>query len=240
MTQVKLMGELGDLFGTDWQCSENAFDDIIKLIDCQTEGFTKKIQEYVEKGIGLEVVDGKRVLAETEEDIDELFLPVIKDTLFITPVPVGSKKKKRSTSIFKIIAGIALMVLAGPAAAALMNVPGATSVMVGAETITTAATLGKGYFLTKYALIAAGGLLALKGITEILTPDTFDSPESKLFGGENSNNIVQGAPVPLCYGEMIVPGVPINFGFMDRRTQGNSYVNPGPNGDESDPVNDTR
>ena len=45
MTHVKLMGELGEKFGTDWHMATSSFRDIFKLIDCQTEGFKDYIRE---------------------------------------------------------------------------------------------------------------------------------------------------------------------------------------------------
>jgi hypothetical protein len=51
----------------------------------------------------------------------------------------------------------------------------------------------------------------------MLTPDTpSNSKDGYLFNGPE-NSVKQGIPVPLCYGELIVGGAPINFGFTDRR-----------------------
>ena len=49
MTHVKLMGELGEKFGTDWHMATSSFRDIFKLIDCQTEGFKQYILEAQKK-----------------------------------------------------------------------------------------------------------------------------------------------------------------------------------------------
>ena len=45
MTQVKLLGELGEKYGTDWSCGHNSVRDILKLIDCQVEGFRDYLAE---------------------------------------------------------------------------------------------------------------------------------------------------------------------------------------------------
>ena len=34
MTQVKLMGELGEKFGSEWECVDTSIRDILKCIDC--------------------------------------------------------------------------------------------------------------------------------------------------------------------------------------------------------------
>ena len=39
MTHVKLMGEIGEKFGTDWNMNVSNFRDVFRLIECQTEGF---------------------------------------------------------------------------------------------------------------------------------------------------------------------------------------------------------
>jgi len=68
------------------------------------------------------------------------------------------------------------------------------------------------------ALIVGGGLLALKGIVDMLTPEMPDdeSDESNLFKGP-INNAKVGIPVPLAYGKLEVGGAPINFGFTDTK-----------------------
>ena len=71
--------------------------------------------------------------------------------------------------------------------------------------------------ITSYAVAAMGGLLALRGLVELMTPQTpGNSPESYLFGN-SQENIKMGHPVPVLYGELIVPGIPINFGYADQK-----------------------
>ena len=55
MTHVKLMGELGEKFGSEWQMNVKNFRDIFKLIECQTEGFKQYILDSAEKGIDFTV-----------------------------------------------------------------------------------------------------------------------------------------------------------------------------------------
>jgi len=76
------------------------------------------------------------------------------------------------------------------------------------------------------ALIVGGGLLALKGIVDMLTPEMPDdeSDESNLFKGP-INNAKVGIPVPLAYGKLEVGGAPINFGFTDTKiTASNGFT----------------
>ena len=194
MIQVKLMGELGKLFGTDWTSADKDLRSAIKLIECQSPGFKEKLQEYVEKGIGIEILHGNDLLIKCKEDIPKVVLPVLKDTVFITPVAAGSGRKTRG--FLKLVAGIILYIVAGPAA---------TSV---AGTTTT------GSQVLLLTLEASAALLAYAGITEFLALDQPGEPEDSYLFGNAAENIKQGAPVPLAYGEVIIPGIPINVAFL--------------------------
>lgn len=207
MTHVKLMGQLGEKFGTDWVSADNNMRDILKLIEAQCEGFADEMMYMLEKdNIGLEIVHGKDLLVETDDDIGDMFLPVIKDTVYITPVPAGSG----FGDIAKIILGVVIAIFA-PALIATL----------GAALGCYAATAGLGAFLIANAALIAGaigGLLALKGLTDYLTPQTpGESPDSYLFGNAQEN-VKMGSPVPLLYGELIVPGVTINYSIRDQKT----------------------
>ena len=215
MVKVKLMGELGEKFGTDWVSADNNMRDILKLIEAQCDGFAEYIADLVQKdNVGLEIVHGDSLLIETEDDIADMFLPVIKDTVYITPVPAGAG----FGDVFKIILGIALMIFAPQIATFLANATG-----IGITTVTTAGgaiTYGVTAAWLTYAVAAMGGLLALKGLTDYLTPQTpGNSPESYLFGN-SQENVKMGSPVPLLYGELIVPGVTINYGLKDTKVNG--------------------
>ena len=57
----------------------------------------------------------------------------------------------------------------------------------------------------------------MSGVTGYLTPDSpSEAGDSYLFDGPQ-NNVKQGVPVPLCYGQLIVGGAVINFGFVEDR-----------------------
>lgn len=218
MTHVKLMGDLGEKFGTDWVSADNNMRDIFKLIEAQCEGFAEEMARMLQKdNVGLEIIHGKDLLIETEDDIADMFLPVIKDTIYITPIPAGSG----FGDVFKIVLGVVIAIFA-PALIATLGSVLACSTAFG----------GLGLFLTANAALIAGaigGLLALKGLTDYLTPQTpGESPDSYLFGNAQEN-VKMGSPVPLLYGELIVPGVTINYSMRDQKTTGyNSsftYVN---------------
>ena len=217
MIQVKLMGEMGEKFGTDWVSADNNMRDILKLIEAQTEGFADYIRDLVEKdNVGIEILHGKDLLIETEDDIGDMFLPIINDTIYITPVPTGAG----IGDIFKVIVGVMLIIFAPQILGFLTATSGYTWALVLETGAGLAATL---------AIASIGGLLALKGLTDYLTPQTpGESPESYLFGNAQEN-VKMGSPVPLLYGELIVPGVTINYSIRDQKSTGYNasftYVN---------------
>lgn len=80
--------------------------------------------------------------------------------------------------------------------------------------------------ITKAGYIAASVAtnLALTGIQQLLAPDPAvdrEEPASYLFNGADQN-IVEGDPVPLLYGELRVPGTPVSFEVVNRKFQRNN------------------
>ena len=204
MIQVKLMGELGEKFGTDWESHDNNLRDIFAMIGCQADGFYEYLKDLFDNDIGLEVVHGDQLVFKDEEDLPKYSLPLLKDTVYLTPVPVGA-----GSNVLKILVGITLLIFAPYIAGYLATTSAGIALGVGSS----AAALS----MLTYGIMALGGLLALNGLTNLMTPDTpKNSPESYLFGN-SQENIKMGHPVPLLYGELIVPGVPINFGYADQK-----------------------
>ena len=229
MTQVKLLGELGAKFGTDWQCAGKSVREVLKLIDCQTDGFREYIAECHDKNIGFTIQNGEDFI---DDDINELGLNNLKDTVIISPVPAGSGK-----GLGKIIAGLLLI-------AAMFFIPGVSEMAFTTKTGTMGAHMGIGAAggvsstgLSAAQVLQAGGTLslttpgaalmfmganlAIMGITEMTAPDAGDmtSDPSYLFNGAD-NNIEQGQPVPVLYGTMKIGGTSISQGFQTGALQG--------------------
>ena len=224
MTQVKLLGELGKKFGTDWSSSSKTVRDIFKLIDCQVDGLQDYLKDCHEKNIGFTIQNGEDFI----EDANELVMPLLKDTVIITPVPAGSGK-----GLGKIIGSILLFSFMFYNPSMFMG-DIVKSKMVEAETITTLKKVGEGLNMAQAGLeghtlntlgsatALLGVNLALAGITEMVMPDAgknTDDP-SFLFNGAE-NNIEQGSPVPLLYGKMKIAGFPISQGFTPGRIVSN-------------------
>jgi predicted phage tail protein len=238
MTHIKLMGELGEKFGAEWTSADSSMRDVLKLIDCQVEGFKEYLADCHNKNVQFSIQNGDEIF----EDEEDLWLPNLKDTVIITPVPAGSGK-----GLGKLIAGLLLL-------AALFFIPGlglftatgavgtggaitaaGTSALAAGGTVTLgtgavtglsmaqAAAAGLSVSLTVPGMLVAalGVNLALMGLSEMSAPEPEVDDPSFLFNGAGKN-IEQGQPVPVLYGQMKIAGTPINEGFAPGTV--NSYA----------------
>ena len=213
MTHVKLMGELGEKYGSDWHANVRTTRDIFKLIECQHDDFRDYIIDCSKKGINFTVQNGEELL-----DQMEAFITPLKDTVIITPVAAGAG----AGDAFKIIVGAILFFYGWQwlskydwAKAAAETSEVATS----GETVVTSATasteLSTAGELARIGIQSLGVGLAMSGVTGYLTPDgPSEAGKSYLFDGP-VNNAKQGIPVPLAYGELIVGGAIMNAGFIE-------------------------
>ena len=211
MTHVKLMGEIGEKFGTEWDMNVSSFRDMFRLIDCQTEGFKKYLLDCADKGINFTIQNGEDLVDGT---LDAMIAPV-KETVIITPIAAGAG----ASDVFKVVIG-ALLIIYGPGLVDSLFAAGGegavvSSEMVGAETVTTSTKVGKLQIAARRAVQGLGTSLGMDGVTGYLTPDTpSEAGKSYLYDGPE-NNVLQGAPVPLLYGRLLVGGSVINFGFIE-------------------------
>jgi predicted phage tail protein len=212
MTHVKLMGELGEKFGTDWHMATSSFRDIFKLIDCQTEGFRNYIRESADKGIDFDILNGEDFL----EDGYSVMLEKPQDLVIITPIAAGAG----ASDIFKIITGVVLFWF-GPGWIASLTTE--AQVAAGVANTTGVTTQASQMAIAKYGQVAAWGVstlgvaLAMSGVVGYMTPESpSEAGDSYLFDGPQ-NNTKQGVPVPLLYGQLIVGGAITNFGFIDSK-----------------------
>ena len=239
MTHIKLMGEMGEKFGSEWQCVDTNMRDILKCIDVQTEGFKEYLLDCHMKNIEFSVQSGDNLI----EEFPELFLNVARDEVIITPVPTGSGK-----GLGKLLAGLMLL-------AAMFFMPGTAGMFTNITTAQGGALAGTGVGASSAAsvlggsVVGAGGAttitlniagsavmmlganLALMGLAEMSAPDpdgTTNDP-SYLFNGAE-NHIEQGKPVPLLYGELTIGGAPIYQGYTpglkNQFTKGVTIISP--------------
>ena len=202
---IYLNGKMGELFGKVWKLNAATVAECMHGIDCQREGKLKQyLVDCTEKGIMFTVQRGEEFL-----DYDNLQMNLTEDDLIITPVPAGSKNK-----LGKLIAGFFLMVVGGMAALAAAGAFGAGAILTGALYMAGAVAAG----LIGSALVnsALSEYMAVKKGMERGDAFLFDGPV---------NNAKEGIPVPLAYGQLIVGGTPISFGFTNReRTSSSGFT----------------
>ncbi len=212
MQKVKLVGEISK-FGSTWETECANIRDIFKLIECQTPGFRQHLLEGAEAGIGYEIKRGEDYL----DNENELLLSLNKEDIIITEVPSGAKG-----GAGKILAAIAIV--------AVVYFTGG---FAGAGFFGSAATGGLGAM--GQLAIGLATNLAISGMTELMAPGPeTDSKQEEgyLFSGP-TNNMQQGLPVPVCYGELLVGGAPMSVSFRPEilsqygRTRGGKIVNYG-------------
>lgn len=196
-----LSGELASMFGEVFKVNVSSFADAIKCVDVNRKGFKQYLRNAAEAGTGFSVRVGDKEL--TEDDLTE---PMEGD-FYIDPIPQGSK-----SGTGKILAALALLALLvinpGYAMYGYQSVAGAQATFMGGASLTA-----KGMFVASLATN-----LALSGIQQLMAPDPAtdkDQPDSYLFNGAQQN-ILEGDPIPLLYGELRVPGTPVSFEIVNR------------------------
>lgn len=209
MRNIYLEGELGERFGTGFQINAPSVRDVLRCVECNHPYFKQYLIECEEKEIGFEVD-----VASNKLDYAEEMLMVLKPgDITITPIPAGSKSG--GAKIFAAIALAALFFTPLGPALFTAGVPGTAAVPAAYMSLGTAAVAGTAGSLTVPGLLVAGLALNLgmMGLSQVMAPDPAtdaDQEQNYLFNG-NQQNIVEGDPVPILYGQLRVPGQPVNF-----------------------------
>ena len=204
MQKVRLVGEISK-FGSIWETECSNIRDIFKLIDCQTPGFRQHVTRAIDSGIGFSIKRGEDFL----EYPEEMLLSIGKEDIIITEVPAGAKSGQQ-----KILAGAAFIALfiigGGPAAIAGEG----AFFGIGAKAV-AAGEASKWAAVAAYGVLTVGTNLALAGVSQLLAPgpETEEQQEEGYLFNGPVNNIAQGLPVPVCYGELMVGGSPISVSF---------------------------
>lgn len=200
---IYLQGKMGELFGDVWNLNAATVAECMHGIDCQREGKLKQyLLDCTEKGIKFTVQRGKELL-----DYDNLQMDLGEDDLIISPVPAGSGNK-----LLKVIVGFALMI-----GAAMILGPG--GVIAAAELTGFAKFAAVGAAM---AMGMIGSALLNSGVAEYMAPKKAgEKGDAFLFDGP-VNNVKEGIPVPLAYGQVLVGGATISFGFSDHEVSSSS------------------
>jgi predicted phage tail protein len=222
--KVYLVGELGEKFGSSFTVHASSYSEVFKCLEANHPTFKKYLLDSQEKGVGFTVETAGKFVQEDRE----LLLPLNTGDITIAALPAGSK-----SGGMKIFAAMALFFILGPMAAQAAAASGAATT---AASLTAAAgvggasvTVGTFMGLTAAQITTAVGTmslnLALTGLQQLMAPDpSVDaaSPTNYLFNGAQQN-VVDGDPIPLLYGELIVPGRPISL-EISQNTHGSNNV----------------
>lgn len=192
--KVYLVGDIGDRFGRTHSVHADTYSDVMKCIEANNPTLKKYLLEAHEAGVGF-TLEIEGIAEEHEED---LLLPIKAGDITISAIPAGSKSG--GAKIFAALV-LAFFVLPMIGAGSFVG-PGMTTMEgIGAAMATTA---GKAT-----AMLALN--LAMTGMQQLMAPDPSvdEGPENYLFNG-SGQNIQEGDPVPLLYGELRVPGRPVS------------------------------
>ena len=187
---IYLEGELALKFGPQHYFYGDSVKDALRLLNANNPELRKYLIDAAENDIGFHIQVGANEI----EYAEECLLPLREGDIVITPIPAGSKSGGAK-------------VLTAALIAAVLFIP------TGGASLFAAASASPG--LAAFAANAAVGIatnLAMSGIHQLMAPDpAVDSQdEGYLFNG-SSQNIVEGMPIPLLYGELRVPGYPVSF-----------------------------
>lgn len=194
MKTIILTGRLAKKFGTEFNFDVETPAEAVRALCYQIQGF----EEELKKG----AYRVKRVFDNSVEQIDETLLTFKfgrAHTLRIEPTVAGNKKG----GLGKIILGVALI------GAAFFFSGGALS---------TAAFSFAGSSVSYGQIALIGGLLALSGVSAMLTPKVSDKTDDKeeptsFLISAPQNQIEQGHPVPIVIGETFVGSVMVSAGI---------------------------
>lgn len=195
MITVWLYGRLKDKFGAKFELAVKSTVGACRVLEANYPGIF--LQEIAKGDYNLIAGDLNGGTEITNETLD---FNQNRD-IHIVPVLEGSG----DNGAFSVILG-AVLVVAAVVTAGVVN-PAWGSFMFGASGITA----GQFAFM--------GSMLILSGVTQMLTPsmeidsnEESDDKESSIFDGVE-NNIGQGGPVPILYGELEIGSTVIN-GFL--------------------------
>lgn len=200
LRNVYLEGELGTKFVKEFQVEASRPSEVFQCLDCNFPEFKQYMIGCADKDLGFTIEVGDSSI----ESEDELLLTLQDGDMVITPIPAGSKSggAKILAAVFIVAA---IIITGGYAAAAGMT----WGQGIGSVLASIPGQLAAGLAIN----------LALTGIQQLMAPDPSvdsDSDESYLFNGPQQN-IVEGDPVPVLYGQLKVPGQPISFEILNRR-----------------------
>ena len=206
---IYLEGEIGLKFGREHSFYGDSVRDALRLIQANNPDFKKYLIACQEVDLGFHVQVGANKI----ETPLECLLSLREGDIIITPVAAGSKSG--GAKILTAVAIAAILFTSGGAAFV-----GLHGTMSPASIFTALQGAGGLYSAAGLAATSLAVNLAITGIQQLMAPDPSvdEKDEGYLFNG-SEQNIVEGMPVPLLYGELRVPGHPVSFEVITENTR---------------------
>lgn len=215
MRKIYLDGEMAEKFGSEFTINAKTMSDVFRNLECNFPEMRQYLMESHEKDIGFLCRVGDKGL----QDEEELLIALQEGDVYISPQPAGSKSGLGK--ILAAVAIVALVVFTGGFAAfpSLGTASGFLGSIAAGGTLSLGATFALGVAVN----------LALTGIQQMMAPDpSVDTPDtpiaenSYLFSGAEQN-ILEGDPVPIVYGQLRIPGRPIGFELRNKENVFSNY-----------------
>ena len=202
-------GSAGEALGKEWNVNAPAIADAFRLVAINKP---EEFKTYFSQNEGQDEFSVQ--IADQFLTIDELFMHNLQgNEIIVTPIPEGSRRSRGRRRSEMFLKAVVILIIAyylgktfGPAAnTTIKNMTWGEFIAVGAQNM----------------LYMMGTNLAMQALSDALSDDPSNDAdeEGSMFSGP-TNTIKHGQPVPVCYGKLLVGGVPINFGF------GNLKINP--------------
>lgn len=193
--KVHLVGEMGERFGNTFEVYADTLEHVFSCIDSNVEGFKHYITECYTNNLGISI----SVEDEEIQEVEKVLLPLKKGdiTMAITPAGAGG-----DSGIFEVLLA-AVMFIFNPYAGVKLTT---AAMKINAFLYTTVMTS-----------------LASKGMQKLMAPDPAedeDEPTNYLYQGSDQN-IISGDPVPILYGELIIPGQNISMFTQNGKSMSN-------------------
>ena len=208
MTEIKLYGLLGRIFGTSFKMYVNSAISVIKAIEANREGFIKKLYDLNADGYNYYIIINGKQINNKDEFIEKRNIEYIE----IIPAICGS-----GGAIVTAIAGAAFAkTTAGLIAAFIVNMAISTAISTGVSFIMASLNKQAAPPPQKGSYISVGGATAIaeaKGRSYIFS--------------NYQNTVAQGVAVPVGYGRMKISSkviiaatkdYPVSYRFEDETT----------------------
>ena len=218
---VYLTGDMAEKFGVKHPVAHNTYEDIVKTIHANHPGFREYLINMYETRIGLDI----SIEGESLKDLEELINPLKPGDITLTAVPWGSGFsldnafdgiKEAVSSVWdetkKVVGPVLTIAAVAMGVAFLGPMVGSGLMSMGSSALSAFIGQGLQGMLTQalYGTVANYAYKALGPKMGGAGPETANIDSNNyLYQGANTSRWQEGNPIPVLYGELRVPGIPV-------------------------------